>query len=81
MGRCRFRLGEYAAARAAFERALRLGAGGPFHRAWVYLRLGNMAEHDENLAKARACYERAVRQGMRYEGAKRAARRLGKLDK
>jgi tetratricopeptide (TPR) repeat protein len=73
IGRCRFRLGEFKAARSAFEEALRLGAGGPFHRAWIYLRLGNMADVERDRKAALAHYQRAVNQGRRYHAAKRAA--------
>ena len=73
IGRCRFRMGEFEEARSAFEEALRLGAGGPFHRAWIYLRLGNMADVEKNRKAALAHYQRAVSQGRRYHAAKRAA--------
>ena len=63
IGRCRFRLDEFEAARAAFSRALSLGAGGPFHRAWIYLRLGNMADVERNRAEALRNYRLAASQG------------------
>ena len=53
-------------ARAAFKEALRLGAGGPFHRAWIYLRLGNMADVDGDRKLAKKNYKLATEQGTRY---------------
>jgi len=42
IGRCLFRLGEHDEAEKELQQALALGAGGPFHRGWVHLRLGNL---------------------------------------
>ncbi len=63
IGRCRFRLGEFEAARAAFKKALTLGAGGSFHRAWIYLRLGNMADVEKKRREAVRNYELSAKQG------------------
>jgi len=66
-------MGQFKAARAAFKEALRLGAGGPFHRAWIYLRLGNMADVDGDRELAKKNYKLATEQGARYRAARRAA--------
>ncbi len=42
IGRCLFRLGKLDDAEKELEEALTAGAGGPFHRAWANLRLGNI---------------------------------------
>ncbi|HEU4420305.1 MAG TPA: M1 family aminopeptidase [Planctomycetota bacterium] len=42
IGRCLFRLGKHDEAAKELGAALALGAGGPFHRGWVHLRLGNI---------------------------------------
>lgn len=44
IGRCLFRVGRFDEAKTSLETALRFGAGGPFHRGWVHLRLGNIAD-------------------------------------
>ncbi len=44
IGRCLFRLDRLDEAQVAFASALRLGAGGPFHVAWIHLRLGCIAD-------------------------------------
>lgn len=58
IGRCLFRLGQLDEAGPALQAALELGAGGPFHRGWVQLRLGNLADlqgrRDDALAHYRA---------------------------
>ena len=41
---CLFRLGRTEEAADEYGTALRLGAGGPFHRGWVHFRLGNIAD-------------------------------------
>ena len=60
LGRCLFRLGELDDARGAFETALTGGAGGPFHRAWINLRLGNIADLQEQRARAVEFYEKVL---------------------
>ncbi len=44
LGRCLFRLGKLEEAEKELNEALRLGAGGPFHRGWAHLRLGCIAD-------------------------------------
>jgi tetratricopeptide (TPR) repeat protein len=44
IGRCLFRLGQLDEAEQELNEALRLGAGGPFHRGWAHLRLGCIAD-------------------------------------
>lgn len=63
LGRCLFRLGKHGEAEQEFEAALRLGAGGPFHRSWIHLRLGNMADVAGDREKALESYRKAVGQG------------------
>ncbi len=72
IGRCHFRLGEHDQAIRAFKEALKRGAGGPFHRAWIYLRLGNIADLRKDRKKACAHYEHSVAQGLKYWQAQRA---------
>ena len=60
IGRCLFRLGELDEARDEFKTALEGGAGGPFHRAWVHLRLGCVADLKKDRASAKAYYEKVL---------------------
>jgi len=73
IGRCRFRLGDFDEAVVAFMKSLKLGSGGSFHRAWIYLRLGCIADVRRDRKAARAYYQKAVSQGERYVAARRAA--------
>jgi aminopeptidase N len=57
LGRCHFRLGEFEPARREFALALEGGAGGPFHRAWIRLRLGCIADLEGDREVATASYE------------------------
>ena len=45
------------------EAALETGGGGPFHRRWIHLRLGCIADLAGNRAEAKAEYEKVVAQG------------------
>lgn len=72
IGRCNFRLGSFDEAIPAFEKALKLGAGGPFHRAWIYLRLGNIADLRKDRSEACKHYRKSVAQGTKYWQARRA---------
>jgi tetratricopeptide (TPR) repeat protein len=60
IGRCRFRLGEFDEAIAAFEKSLALGSGGPFHRAWIHLRLGCIADLRKKREEALAHYKKVL---------------------
>lgn len=60
LGRCYFRLGNFKEAEKEFETALKGGAGGPFHRCWIYLRLGNMADLAKKRSDAESFYKRAL---------------------
>lgn len=60
IGRCLFRLGHFDEARAALEEALRLGAGGPFHRRWVHLRLGCIADLAKRRNEAKRHYGKVL---------------------
>ncbi|MHC4599308.1 MAG: M1 family aminopeptidase, partial [Planctomycetota bacterium] len=73
IGRCLFRLGEFDEAIEAFEKSLSLGSGGPFHRAWIRLRLGCIADLRKEREKAVAYYESVLETGKGYT-AKLAAR-------
>ena len=73
IGRCLFRLGEFDDAIEAFEKSLKLGSGGPFHRAWIRLRLGCIADVRKEREKALAYYEKVLESGKGYT-AKLAAR-------
>lgn len=57
IGRCLFRLGKHDEARKELEAALALGAGGPFHRGWVHLRLGNLDDLGGKRKDALAHYQ------------------------
>jgi len=74
LGRCYFRLGDFDKAAASFKKSLRLGSGGPFHRAWVYLRLGCIADLQKHRNRAVGYYRKAIDQGDRYFAAKQAAK-------
>ncbi|MCP3914158.1 MAG: tetratricopeptide repeat protein [bacterium] len=60
LGRCLFRLGKNDEAKEAFQTALKGGAGGPFHRAWVHLRLGCVADLEGDRDAAKAWYEKVL---------------------
>ena len=60
LGRCLFRLGELEQAQTEFETALKGGAGGPFHRTWVNLRLGCIADLQKDRKSAKAHYEKVL---------------------
>jgi tetratricopeptide (TPR) repeat protein len=60
LGRCLFRLGEHEEARVELEAALPLGAGGPFHRGWVHLRLGCLADLRGEREAALAHYAKVI---------------------
>ncbi len=74
IGRCLFRLGRLEEAKASLETALRHGAGGPFHRGWVHLRLGNIADVDGRRKDALDHYEKAQAPGASKAAAADAAR-------
>ena len=60
IGRCLFRLGKHDEARKELEAALALGAGGPFHRGWVHLRLGNLDDLRGKRKEALAHYQAVI---------------------
>lgn len=60
IGRCRFRLGEFEEARKEFDLAMKGGAGGPFHRAWIELRRGCMADVEKDRKMAKIQYEKVL---------------------
>ena len=60
-GRCAFRLGELERAKRAFAKALESGAGGPFHRTWIHLRLGCIADLEGDREAALAAYAKVER--------------------
>ena len=60
LGRCYFRLGELEQAQKEFSLALVGGAGGPFHRAWIHLRLGCIADIEGDHAAAEAYYTQVL---------------------
>jgi aminopeptidase N len=74
IGRCLFRLESFDDARTEFAAALRLGGGGPFHRSWIQLRLGCMADLDGDREAALEHYARAQDKGASDASAQRAAR-------
>ncbi len=78
IGRCRFRLGELDAAKHEFETALEGGAGGPFHRAWIHLRLGCIADLKWERKAATSWYEKvlAASEARSHAYQKRLARRF-----
>ena len=57
IGRCLFRLGKHDEAALELQAALALGAGGPFHRGWVHLRLGNLDDLRQRRKEALAHYQ------------------------
>jgi tetratricopeptide (TPR) repeat protein len=63
IGRCQFRLGNFDDARREFQTALLLGAGGPFHRSWIQLRLGCIADLAGDRDAALEHYARAQDDG------------------
>ncbi|MHC5078401.1 MAG: M1 family aminopeptidase [Planctomycetota bacterium] len=60
IGRCLFRLGEFDDAIEAFNKSLSLGSGGPFHRAWIHLRLGCIADLRKKRKEALAHYQKVL---------------------
>lgn len=74
IGRCLFRLGRFEEATTAFETALRFGAGGPFHRGWVHLRLGNIADVEGRRKDALEHYQKAQAPGASKAAAADAAK-------
>lgn len=60
LGRCLFRLGERDAAEKELKQALAEGAGGPFHRGWCELRLGNLDDLRGRREEACAHYRAVV---------------------
>jgi tetratricopeptide (TPR) repeat protein len=60
LGRCLFRLGKFDEAIKAFKKALEGGAGGPFHRQWIYLRLGCIADLKKKRSDAIDYYKKAT---------------------
>ncbi len=63
IGRCLFRLGRNEGAKKELEEALRLGGGGPFHRRWIHLRLGCIADLAGKRNEASAHYQEVVASG------------------
>ena len=63
IGRCLFRLGRHEEAKKELESALRLGGGGPFHRRWIRLRLGCIADLAGKRTEALAQYEQVASYG------------------
>lgn len=59
-GRCLFRLGKFKEAMEEFETALKGGAGGPFHRQWIYLRMGCIADLKKKRKEAKKYYKKAI---------------------
>ncbi|MHC4945231.1 MAG: M1 family aminopeptidase [Planctomycetota bacterium] len=59
-GRCLFRLGRFDEALEEFEIALKGGAGGPFHRQWIYLRMGCIADLQKKRSDAKKYYKKAM---------------------
>jgi hypothetical protein len=60
VGRCLFRSGKLDEAEKELNEALRLGAGGPFHRGWVHLRLGCIADLKKDRKSALDHYRAVV---------------------
>jgi tetratricopeptide (TPR) repeat protein len=60
LGRCLFRLGKLDEARKELEEALRVGAGGPFHRGWAHLRLGCIADLAKQRKQALEHYQAVI---------------------
>lgn len=76
LGRCLFRLGRLEEAVEAFEQALKGGAGGPFHRAWVHLRLGCIADLMQDRKQAESYYERTLAADEKYRSQRTLAQRF-----
>ncbi|MHC4931416.1 MAG: M1 family aminopeptidase [Planctomycetota bacterium] len=74
VGRLLFRQGKFDDARKDFREALRLGAGGPFHQRWVYLRLGCMADLEKDRKKALEHYGKVISYGKSDHTSQAAAR-------
>jgi tetratricopeptide (TPR) repeat protein len=60
VGRCLFRLNRHDEAVTDFKEALRLGAGGPFHRRWIFLRLGCIADLGKKRKEAEEHYRKVI---------------------
>ncbi len=66
LGRCLFRLGDLDRAVEEFEIALKGGAGGPFHRAWIHLRLGCIHDLRGERDEAVSYYEKTLAAPEKY---------------
>ncbi len=60
IGRCLFRLGKLEEAEKELEEALEAGGGGPFHRGWIELHLGNIDDLRGKRKDALAHYRAVV---------------------
>ncbi len=60
MGRCFFRMNDFDEAKKEFEIALKGGGGGPFHRTWIYLRLGCIADVEKKRSDAETYYNKVL---------------------
>jgi aminopeptidase N len=76
IGRCLFRLGRLEEAKEVLEKALALGGGGPFHRRWINLRLGCIADLRKQRKKAIEHYEWVVSRGTDKDYTVRLAKRF-----
>lgn len=76
IGRCLYRLERYGEAKEELEEALRLGAGGPFHRGWALLRLGEIADREGDHGQARELWQRVLDTPGTSEATRQRARQL-----